>query len=173
MGLPPFRYESFSFRRETAGFPRVFYIFWQRKQLLPRPTGPINWDLAGKARSKCVTNAGHKVQLPLGPSTSDTSANWDLSGRSPLLGEGGSRSETGVGRYNLPGSAPHPPQCAHWGTFPQGKASPQQIPICEARGMHPPAPGVSGGCSAVYQHYRYIVHIGAGGAGDDQAAYGL
>ena len=56
--------------------------------------------------------------------------NWDLLGRSPLLGEGGSRSETGVGRYNLPGSAPHPPQCAHWGTFPQGKASPQQLPIC-------------------------------------------
>ena len=56
--------------------------------------------------------------------------NWDLLGRSPLLGEGGSRSETGVGRYNLPGSAPHPPQCAHWGTFPQGKASPRQIRIC-------------------------------------------
>ena len=33
----------------------------------------INWDLAGKARSKCVTNVGHKVQLPPGPSTSDTS----------------------------------------------------------------------------------------------------
>ena len=81
--------------------------------------------------------------------------------------EGGSRSETGVGRYNLPGSAPHPPQCAHWGTFPQGKASPQQIPICEARG------DLSCGFSAVYQHHRYIVHIGAGGAGDDQAAYGL
>ena len=28
-----------------------------------------NWDLAGKARSKCVTDIGHKVQLPLGPST--------------------------------------------------------------------------------------------------------
>ena len=99
------------------------------------PLGPstsdasANWDLAGKARSKCVTNVGHKVQLPLGPSTGEASANWDLAGRSPLLGEGGSRSETGVGRYNLPGSAPHPPQCAHWGTFPQGKASPRQIPI--------------------------------------------
>ena len=97
MGIPCFRYESFSFRRETTEFTRVFYIFWQRKQLLPRPAGPINWDLLG---------------------------------RSPLLGEGGSRSETGVGRYNLPGSAPHPPQCAHWGTFPQGKASPRQIRIC-------------------------------------------
>ena len=41
----------------------------------------INWDLAGKARSKCVTNVGHKVQLPLGPSTSDASANWDLAGK--------------------------------------------------------------------------------------------
>ena len=28
-----------------------------------------NWDLAGMARSKCVTNVGHKVQLPPGPST--------------------------------------------------------------------------------------------------------
>ena len=37
MGLPPFRYESFSFRRETAAFTRVFHIFWQRKQLLPAP----------------------------------------------------------------------------------------------------------------------------------------
>ena len=25
--------------------------------------------MAGKARSKCVTDVGHKVQLPLGPST--------------------------------------------------------------------------------------------------------
>ena len=40
------------------------------------PLGPstsdasvTNWDLAGKARSKCVTNVGHKVQLPPGPST--------------------------------------------------------------------------------------------------------
>ena len=40
------------------------------------PLGPstsdasvTNWDLAGKARSKCVTDVGHKVQLPLGPST--------------------------------------------------------------------------------------------------------
>ena len=40
------------------------------------PPGPstsdasvTNWDLAGKARSKCVTNVGHKVQLPPGPST--------------------------------------------------------------------------------------------------------
>ena len=52
------------------------------------PLGPstsdasvTNWDLAGKARSKCVTNVGHKVQLPPGPSTSDASAtNWDLGG---------------------------------------------------------------------------------------------
>ena len=29
--------------------------------------GSANW--AGKARSKCVTDVGHKVQLPLGPST--------------------------------------------------------------------------------------------------------
>ena len=27
-----------------------------------------NWDLAGKARSKCVTDVGHELQLPLGPS---------------------------------------------------------------------------------------------------------
>ena len=37
-----------------------------------------NRELAGKARSKCVTDVGHKVQLPLGPSTGDASANWDL-----------------------------------------------------------------------------------------------
>ena len=28
-----------------------------------------NWELAGRARSKCVTDVGHEVQLPLGPST--------------------------------------------------------------------------------------------------------
>ena len=72
-------------------------------------------------------------------------ANWDLAGRSPLLGEGGSRSETGVGRYNLPGSAPHPPQCAHWGTFPQGKASPRQIPIYRGgTWSHPPSTSKTG-----------------------------
>ena len=37
-------------------------------------------NFAGKARGKCVTGVGHKVQLPLGPSTSDASANWDLAG---------------------------------------------------------------------------------------------
>ena len=31
--------------------------------------GSANWDWAGKARSKYVTDVGHKVQLPLGPST--------------------------------------------------------------------------------------------------------
>ena len=97
------------------------------------------------ADSKCVTNVGHKVQPPLGPSTGEASANWDLLGRSPLLGEGGSRSETGVGRYNLPGSAPHPPQCAHWGTFPQGKASPHQPPIYRGgTWSHPPGESKTG-----------------------------
>ena len=37
-------------------------------------------NFAGKARGKCVTGVGHKVQLPLGPSSSDASANWDLAG---------------------------------------------------------------------------------------------
>ena len=130
MGLPPFRYESFSFRRETAGFPRVFYIFWQRKQLLPRPTGPINWDLAGKARSKCVTNAGHKVQLPLGPSTSRLSGKLGFGGPKPSPGRGWLAQRDGCGAVQLTWFPPHPPQCAHWGTFPQGKASPRQIRIC-------------------------------------------
>ena len=31
--------------------------------------GSAFWYSAGKARSKCVTDVGHKVQLPLGPST--------------------------------------------------------------------------------------------------------
>ena len=33
------------------------------------------------ADSKCVTDVVHKVQLPLGPSTSDASANWDWAGK--------------------------------------------------------------------------------------------
>ena len=41
-----------------------------------------------------------------------------------------------------------------------------QIPICID-------PGVIRRFSAIHQNNRYIVHIGAGGAGDDQAAYGL
>ena len=56
------------------------------------PCALTNWDLAGKARSKCVTDVGHKVQLPLGPSSSDASANWNLAGwreapLAPPLGE--------------------------------------------------------------------------------------
>ena len=37
-------------------------------------------NFAGKARGKCVTGVGHKVQLPLGPSTGDAFANWELAG---------------------------------------------------------------------------------------------
>ena len=71
----------------------------------------VYWNLAGRARSKCVTDVGHEVQLPLGPSTrlcletiryerrhnvlsppgpstSDASANWELAGRCLPLGEG-------------------------------------------------------------------------------------
>ena len=35
----------------------------------------------GSAAGQCVTGVGHKIQLPLGPSTSDASANWDLAGK--------------------------------------------------------------------------------------------
>ena len=129
-----------------------------------------NWDLGGSADSKCVTNVGHKVQPPLGPLTGEASANWELLGRSPLLGEGGSRSETGVGRYNLPGSAPHPPQCAHWGTFPQGKASPRQIPIYRGgTWSHPPSISKTGylgwdnpfGVQGAYRLLQKVHHTNA------------
>ena len=40
------------------------------------------------ADSKCVTDVGHKAQLPLGPSTSDTSANLGFGeDLAPPLGE--------------------------------------------------------------------------------------
>ena len=29
----------------------------------------VNWELGGSAAGQCVTGVGHKVQLPLGPST--------------------------------------------------------------------------------------------------------
>ena len=130
MGIPPFRYESFSFRRETAAFTRVFHIFWQRKQLLPAPPDRSIGIWRARPAASALRTLGTRYSCRWAPRPVDSAENWDLAGRSPLLGEGGSRSETGVGRYNLPGSVPHPPQCAHWGTFPQGKASPRQIRIC-------------------------------------------
>ena len=59
-------------RKAMQGEKRIEVRFFRRTRK------ETNWDLAGKARSKCVTDVGHKVQLPLGPSTSDASANWNL-----------------------------------------------------------------------------------------------
>ena len=47
---------------------RVVKGFFRSRTRSEAP-GSANWDWAGKARSKCVTDVGHKVQLPLGPST--------------------------------------------------------------------------------------------------------
>ena len=66
--------------------------------------GSANWDSAGKARSKCVTDVGHKVQPPLGPSTGKRYEKLGFVEVSILRPEGalalpsregGSRSETG------------------------------------------------------------------------------
>ena len=59
----------------------------------------------------------------------------------PPLGEGGAqrrmraRTIWGVDRgKSLPLGSPHPPQCAHWGTFPQwGKALDYRQPTASAR----------------------------------------
>ena len=50
-------------RKAMQGEKRIEVRFFRRMRK------ETNWDLAGKARSKCVTDVGHEVQLPLGPST--------------------------------------------------------------------------------------------------------
>ena len=70
-------------------------------------------------------------------------------GPKPSPGRGWLAQRDGCGAVQLtwfrPSSAPHPPQCAHWGTFPQGKASPRQIPIYRGgTWSHPPSTSKTG-----------------------------
>ena len=59
MGSPPFQYERAAFRRETTGFDRVFYIFWQGKQVLPAPPNRS----IGRRQGVC---AAYRLPLPVG-----------------------------------------------------------------------------------------------------------
>ena len=110
--------------------PGILHIL-AKKTGSPRPAEPINWDLAGKARSKCVTNAGHKVQLPLGPSTSRLSGKLGFGGPKPSPGRGWLAQRDGCGAVQLtwfrPSSAP---VCA-LGHLPPGE------------GISPPNPNLS------------------------------
>ena len=157
----------------------------------------VNWDLGGSAAGQCVTGVGHKVQLPLGPSTrlcletvryepgrnvqpplgpstGRLSEKLGFGGVKPSPGRGWLAQRDGCGAVQLtwfrPSSAP---VCA-LGHLPPGEGISPTNSNLRSPGDASSCPGdLSCGFSAIHQNNRYIVHIGAGGAGDDQAAYGL
>ena len=63
---------------------------------------------------------------------------------SVLEGEGGALVHGGV----LAGGGPHPPQCAHWGTFPLGEGSVDAVQLCRVVPPEKAFPGGEGGREA-------------------------